>query len=250
MVNGFLYSNKHNYAALYSSKAGCSSVRNLFMDLHKEELSEQNRTKYSKHDIKSFFPMKPDIKLDDIPKFLVIRNPYLRVVSMFTNKFIGENSMLKKKFEKYNAVTRDNTFMSFLNSLKDLKDRNVLNRVEYHISEQSYKTDFSLTSKIQIIDLDNFDEEILKFYAKYFKNTELYNKVKDIVFKSSNLLHSNTTKRTNLYENKDASKIEFNDILNIPPYKSFYIDPKVKELVDYIYASDFKKFGYKMVLPF
>jgi hypothetical protein len=70
------------------------------------------------------------------------------------------------------------------------------------------------------------------------------------VFKSSNLLHSNTTKRTNLYENKDASKIEFNDILNIPPYKSFYADPKVKELVDYIYASDFKKFGYKMTLPF
>jgi hypothetical protein len=250
MVNGFLYSNKHNYAALYSSKAGCSSVRNLFMDLHKEELSEQNRSNYTKHDIKGFFPMKKDIVLDDIPKFLVIRNPYLRVVSMFTNKFIGENSMLKKKFKKYNSVTHDNTFLSFLNSLKDLKDRNILNRVEYHISEQSYKTDFSLTNKIHIIDLENFDEEILKFYAKYFKDTELYNKVKDIVFKSSNLLHSNTTKRTSLYENKDASKIEFTDVLNIPPYKSFYANPKVKDLVDYIYASDFKKFGYKMVLPF
>ena len=52
MVNGFLYSNKHNYAALYSCKAGCSSVRNLFMDLHKKELPEQNKTKYKKHDNK------------------------------------------------------------------------------------------------------------------------------------------------------------------------------------------------------
>ena len=90
----------------------------------------------------------------------------------------------------------------------------------------------------------------MKFYSKYYKHNEIYNKVKSIIADSNNYLHSNKTVKTSLYENEDASKIEFNDISNIPPYKSFYINPKVKELVDYIYADDFKKFNYKMKLPF
>ena len=256
MVNGILYSKKHNYAALYSSKAGCSSVRYLFMDLHNDELSEQNRADYNRHDIKSFFPLR---KKEDnsIPKFIVIRNPYLRVVSMFTSKFVGEDNLLKRKFSKHN-IKCDNTFLGFLNALKDLKDKEKINKIDCHISEQSHKTDFSFNSNINnnnnnnlsIIDLDNFEEGILKFYSKHFKNTELYNKVKSIIADPNNFLHSNKTPKTNLYENKDASIIKFTDLSNIPPYKSFYINPQTKELFDYIYSSDFKKFNYKMMLPF
>ena len=39
MVNGALYSPKYNYIAYYCTKAGCSSLKHLFIDLHKEELS-------------------------------------------------------------------------------------------------------------------------------------------------------------------------------------------------------------------
>lgn len=249
MVNGVLYSKKHNYAALYSSKAGCSSIRYLFMDLHNDELSEKDKVDYNRHDIKTMFPLAVDI--NTIPKFLVIRNPYLRVVSMFTSKFIGENNLLKRKFKKNNIICKNNSFLAFLNVLKDLTDKELLNKVDCHISTQSHKIDFSLNNdKLNIIDLENFEEGILKFYSKYYKHNELYNKVKSIIADSNNYLHSNKTIKTSLYENLDASKIEFNDISNIPPYKSFYINPKVKELVDYIYADDFKKFNYKMKLPF
>ena len=173
MVNGVLYSKKHNYAALYSSKAGCSSIRYLFMDLHNDELSEKDKVDYNRHDIKSFFPLR---KKEDnsIPKFIVIRNPYLRVVSMFTSKFVGEDNLLKRKFSKHN-IKCDNTFLGFLNALKDLKDKEKINKIDCHISEQSHKTDFSFNSNINnnnnnnlsIIDLDNFEEGILKFYSKF-----------------------------------------------------------------------------------
>jgi hypothetical protein len=246
MVNGFLYSKKHNYAALYSSKAGCSSIRYLFMDLHNDELSEKDRADYSRHDIKSLFPLTTDIK--SIPKFLVIRNPYLRVVSMFTSKFVGENNLLKRKFDK-NKIKCGNTFLEFLIALKDLTDKEMLNKVDCHIAEQSNKLDFSLEGT-SIIDLDNFEDGIKDFYSNHFKNSDLYKKVKTIISEPDNYLHSNKTAKTSLYEKEDASKIEFRNTNNIPPYKSFYRNPKVKALVDYIYAKDFKKFNYPMTLPF
>jgi len=246
MVNGFLHSKKYNYAALYSSKAGCSSIRYLFMDLHKDELSEKDRADYNRHDIKSLFPLTVDLKL--IPKFLVIRNPYLRVVSMFTSKFIGENNLIKRKFDK-NKIKCGNTFLDFLIVLKDLKDKEMLNKVDCHIAQQANKVDFSLEG-ISIIDLDDFESGIKSFYSKHFKHSELYKKVKAIISEPDNYLHSNKTAKTSLYENEDASKIEFTDTNNIPPYKSFYQNTKVKALVDYIYAEDFKKFNYAMTLPF
>jgi hypothetical protein len=246
MVNGFLHSKKYNYAALYSSKAGCSSIRYLFMDLHKDELSEKDRSDYNRHDIKSLFPLTTDIKT--IPNFLVIRNPYLRVVSMFTSKFIGDNNLIKRKFNKY-KIKYGNSFLNFLVVLKDLKDKEMLNKVDCHIAQQSNKVDFSLEGT-SIIDLDNFESGIKSFYSKHFRDSDLYKKVKSIISEPDNYLHSNKTAKTSLYENEDASKIEFTDTNNIPPYKSFYRNTKVKALVDYIYAEDFKNFNYPMTLPF
>ena len=246
MVNGFLHSKKYNYAAVYSSKAGCSSIRYLFMDLHKDELSEKDRADYNRHDIKSLFPLTADI--NSIPSFLVIRNPYLRVVSMFTSKFIGENNLLKRKFDKHN-IACGSTFLEFLIILKELKEKETLNKVDCHIAQQSHKVDFSL-DKTTVIDLDDFENGIKGFYSKHFKDCDLYKKVKSIISEPNNYLHSNKTVKTSMYENEDASKIEFTDINNIPPYKSFYKNTKIKALVDYIYAEDFKKFNYAMKLPF
>ena len=246
MVNGFLHSKKYNYAAVYSSKAGCSSIRYLFMDLHKDELSEKDRADYNRHDIKSLFPLTADI--NSIPSFLVIRNPYLRVVSMFTSKFIGENNLLKRKFDKHN-IACGSTFLEFLIVLKELKEKETLNKVDCHIAQQSHKVDFSL-DKTTVIDLDDFENGIKGFYSKHFKDCDLYKKVKGIILEPNNYLHSNKTAKTSMYENEDASKIEFTDINNIPPYKSFYKNTKIKALVDYIYAEDFKKFNYAMKLPF
>ena len=246
MVNGFLHSKKYNYAAVYSSKAGCSSIRYLFMDLHKDELSEKDRADYNRHDIKSLFPLTADI--NSIPSFLVIRNPYLRVVSMFTSKFIGENNLLKRKFDKHN-IACGSTFLEFLIVLKELKEKETLNKVDCHIAQQSHKVDFSL-DKTTVIDLDDFENGIKGFYSKHFKDCDLYKKVKSIISEPNNYLHSNKTAKTSMYENEDASKIEFTDINNIPPYKSFYKNTKIKALVDYIYAEDFKKFNYAMKLPF
>jgi hypothetical protein len=167
---------------------------------------------------------------------------------MFTSKFIGENNLLKRKFDKH-KIKCGNTFLDFLIVLKDLKDKEMLNKIDCHIAQQSNKVDFSLDGT-SIIDLDNFESGIKDFYSKHFKHSDLYKKVKSIISEPDNYLHSNKTAKTSMYENEDASKIEFADTNNIPPYKSFYKNTKVKALVDYIYAEDFKKFNYAMKTPF
>ena len=237
MVNGFLYSKKYNYMALYSSKCGCSSIRYLFLELHKDELSNNSEQVYDKHIIKTLFKPEKTLDTSKINKYLVIRNPYLRVVSMFTNKYIGENSLLKQKFIKNNINCEGNSFLFFLLALKHIKNKGLINKIEYHISEQTNKLKFPLSNNIQVI--------------KNFKNSDLFSKYKKIYDSPNNFLHSNKTPTNNFYDiNYDTSKIEFTNTLNIPTYKNFYIDPIIKDLVDYIYHDDFVKLGYKKKIPF
>ena len=250
MVNGFLYSKKYNYMALYSSKCGCSSIRYLFLELHKDELSD-NQQIYNKHIIKTLFKPEKTFDTSKINKYLVIRNPYLRVVSMFTNKYIGENNLLKRKFIKKNINCEGNSFLFFLLALKYIKTNGLINKIEYHIAEQTNKLEFPLSNNIQVIKLENFETEISDFYFKNFKNSDLFSNYTKIYDSSNNLLHSNKTQTNNFYDiNEDTSKIEFTNTLNIPTYKNFYVDPIIKDLVDYIYHDDFVKLGYKKELPF
>jgi hypothetical protein len=249
MVNGFLYSKKHNYMALYSSKAGCSSIRYLFMDLHKDELNKKDIASCDRHDIKSLFQLPKSIDFKTINKFLVIRNPYLRIVSMFTSKYIGKNNLLKRKFTKNNIRCNGNSFLFFLLALKYIKDKGLINKIDCHIAEQVNKLDFPLDN-IKVIKLENFKEGINSFYSNNFKNTDLLNKYNNISSSPDNLLHSNKTNTINSYGNDDTSTIEFTDLSSIPTYKNFYINPNIKALVDYIYHDDFIKLGYKKELPF
>ena len=49
MVNGVLYSPKYNYIAYYCTKSGCSSLKHLFIDLHKEELPQDVQSQLISH---------------------------------------------------------------------------------------------------------------------------------------------------------------------------------------------------------
>jgi hypothetical protein len=249
MVNGFLYSKNYNYMALYSSKCGCSSIRYLFLELHKNELNNKQEI-YDRHTIKTLFEPPKSIDTSKIKKYVVIRNPYLRVVSMFTSKYIGENNLLKRKFRKNNINCEGNSFLFFLLALKYIKDKGILNNVDCHIAEQTNKLEFPLSNNIEVIKLENFDTGITNFYFKNFKNTELFSKYKNIHDSPNNFLHSNKTSTNNSYGITDTSKIEFTNTLNIPTYINFYVDPVIKQLVDYIYHDDFVKLGYKKELPF
>lgn len=256
MVDGFLYSKIHKYAVLYTSKCGCTSIRFFFLEIHKDEVDPSRLIKYGKGDILDFFPLHSSIDLKSIPKFLVTRNPYLRAVSMYTNKFLEKDSLIKERFLKKGVECKGNSFLAFLECVKEIKDgggSEALMVVSSHISEQSYsrKTKFPLNSDhLFIIQLENLEKGLLAFYEKFFPGSELLEKVKKLVNDKNNCLRSNVTRRSTLYDGLDVAEMEFTSIENIPGYKSFYLNPRCKELVDYIYDQDFLMYNYKKVLPF
>jgi hypothetical protein len=256
MVDGFLYSKQYNYVIMYSSKAGCSSLRYMFLEMHKNEIPVEKLLDFEKIDIQEFFALDEEKDILCIPKLLVTRNPYLRAVSMYTNKFIGPNSLIKQRFLKKGVIYNGDSFLEFLRAIHRLKPlgAEAIHAISVHISEQCFnqRFDFSLTKDnlVKIVDLNILQHGLKEFYFKFFRDTYLYDKIKEIIASPTNCLHSNKTKRNEFVPIEDVSCVDFQDTTNIPPYQSFYLNPECKQLVDEIYEQDFIQLNYQMVLPF
>lgn len=253
MVDGFLYSKKHKYCVLYTSKCGCTSLRYFFLEVHKDEVDPANLVKFGKGDILTFFPVSEDITY--VPKLLVVRNPYLRAVSMYTNKYIEPNSLLRERFARKGVELENGSFLAFLEAMKKVKQNGseAMMVVSSHVSEQSYarKLKFPLNKEhVTVVQLENLESGLLGFYEKYFKDTQVLEKVKEIIATPNNCLKSNVTKRSSYLDGLDVAEMEFTDLKNIPHYSCFYFNPRCKQLVDEIYKNDFILYGYKMELPF
>jgi len=251
MVNGALYSPKYNYIAYYCTKAGCSSLKHLFIDLHKGELSLDAQSQLITHNAKTLFAICNNVDVSKTKRFILVRNPYLRAVSMYINKYVGENSHIKKNMKEKEITNRfGESFLCFLKFLRDLKKKNLLNKIDGHMYEQSY--DYNPNDKIQIIKLENFEEGIKKFYRKKFKEeTDFLTKVDELFCENTKSYYANKTKIQNNSEQKDVFDVDFtekSDVV-IPNYNGFY-NKETKELVDSIFHDDFVNFGYDKIVDF
>ena len=233
MVAG-LYSKKFNYLMFYSAKSGCSTVRNLFLNLHGDEL-----TKYPDdgiHSLPKYFPL--NIQDQNIPSIVVVRDPFQRAVSMFLDKYIN-NGPIMKKVMNIGVTNLENTFTYFLYLLKEIKNKKLLNSLDNHIEEESYL--LPNNNPMHIVKLENFHNGILDAYACIFSNND-YN-ILDNVSKHLNdkTKYNKTNYDLNMKEN--VSNHIFFKKENIPKYEYFY-DETCMNLVVEIYKNDFEKFGY------
>lgn len=245
MVLWLIYSKKYNYGVQYSAKSGCSTLRRLFLELHSDELNQQPRNGH--HEIQHYFQLPPTISWDTLPNFVLVRNPYTRVLSMFFNKYLYPSwNTIKSQFDKNKIVLKEHTFYNFLLVLQNLKKRGKLNNIEVHINEQVHK--LKQNKLTQIVKLENIETELIETYSKLIKNDEFIEKVKD----KFNELITNTAllNKTTIVplESNDESSMAYYSFpmgtKNAPPYWKFYDDSKIVDLVYEIYESDFKTFGY------
>ena len=222
------YSTTYNYIIIWNAKCGCTYFRQLFLELHKDELKTQPRNEW--HELHNDFSL-PKINIDKISKIMVCRNPYRRVVSMFCNKYCGTTSVLPTLIKLQKV-----TFKEFVNALKKIKQQGELNNIDIHIVEQSNL----MYKNTEIVKLENFNEGIIDAY----KNINLDQLVPNIkmFLNDKNVLKNQTIicKDTEYVYDKEYS---INNTV-FPDYK-FFFNVELLDLVYYIYKEDFIRFGYK-----
>jgi len=227
-----IVSHEHKFVCFWNAKCACGTVKTWFLNLHGIYEWE-----YSPHsEIGKHTPSieKTDLfnnPLNEYYKFIVVRNPWKRLVSYYKNKKI----LMRHKNLNFNIDVRENkytgdyTFKELLYYIKDIPD---------HYREDHIQSQYS-----QLEDL-NFDKivKLEKFDTDMENVTKVLNLPNVIDFK--NFYHqppSPISKNTNfVYDTKPL------DFLHdeLPSYEYFYND-ELKDLVNDIYHSDIKQFNYQ-----
>lgn len=236
MVVAYAYSKKYNYIIGWNAKSGCTLLRNIFLDLHKDEVKHISN---KHHEIHKDFPLQNNI--ENIPVFILVRNPYSRIVSMFTNKYCGGkgHNLLYDRIQ----LKKDN-FINFVEFINNIKKNNNLNNFDDHVAEQSNNLIKNI-NKCTILKLESFDKDIINMYS----NNNLKNllpRVKELLKEYNNdSLKKNTTKiDTNTDNTIDYKLHVYNKNSKIfPNYKKFY-GKIIQDKVYNIYLNDFIIFKY------
>ena len=228
MVVSYAYSSKYNYIIGWNAKSGCSSFRDLFLYLHK---NEANTITEDRHKLEIDFPLPK--KINNIPVFVLVRNPYSRTVSCFTNKYCSTpgHALLREKMK-----VEPCNYVNFLKQLQNIKNNNNLNNFDVHVQEQTY----NLLPNANILKLENYKEDIIKMYNH--KNLiSLLPKVKEYL---------NNQPLINETDKFCTDKVQHHTVFELnttkfPHWQSFYgPGPIVKNYVLNLYKNDFLKFNY------
>lgn len=228
------YSNKYNYCIKWNAKSGCTLFRRLFLHLHESELKNPPDNKW--HNLGKEFPYNNNHN-NNCYKINLVRNPYKRVVSMFTNKYCG-NTKAAVLYDKIHL--EKTTFFHFVKYLLECRKNN--NWCDCHILQQS----ISYNPNDKIIKLENFNDDIINAYS----TCELKYLLPEIDVFLKKINNNNEDNPLNItkkdYENKNFIGLtEFDHNYNgaWSDYTYFYND-EIAKMVQEIYQEDFDLYNY------
>jgi len=161
-------------------------------------------------------------------KIIVVRNPWKRVVSFYTDKICIQDNWLPA----LNVLTKENyskdiTFREFVCNLEQVPD----NALEIHLQSQCYSREY--INFDFIVKLENFNVEMAQIA-----------KTLDIPQSSLPHIHRNRTPYSvNLIDMHIFDK-KPREINHIPPYQFFY-DQELQDIVRAKYKQDIDRFNYE-----
>ena len=280
-----LVSNKYRYIFFYNPKSACSVARKLFLDLHRDELNDQQRAVLSElrdanqdewHAINKLFPVEKDKDYESYYKFTLVRHPLTRFVSAYLNRVVMQQMDLApiKKFliHKYGDDVElsysFNQFMDYFETVdisvipdthfqSQAKIGGVLS--EYVISTPFYHSETMIepprnnlinntSLKIQldhVCKIESLNEGFTKAYEYIFSN----HPVKFDLLKQSlvDLPMHNVTFTSNSSDGcaGNLSADELRSKGKMPSYTSFLTPNVVKGLAKK-YQMDFRLFDYSI----
>ena len=257
-----LVNQKYKYILLYSAKAGCTSLRSLYLSLHKGELNETQLAKLDwYHNLNEVQPFDSRIDYSDYYVYCVTRNPYSRVVSAFLDQYVyARNTGVEAMMDGCPPTTKPQNFIQFLEYLVSVPDA----KRDTHFQTQSYfpYTDMVVTPQMSVRyrllgqkpdhafginlvgDIANFNKITLKAFKHLFRDDRARHK------HALEQLAKVKRKNSSFYGELDfpaaasLSLEQLNSMVFAPKPQDFYCDARVIELVDQIYHQDFFLFGY------
>ena len=254
---------KYKYIMFYGAKAACTSLRNLYLAIHRDEMSEQQLASLdSYHNLNVVCPFEPDTDYSDYYKFYISRNPYERVVSAFLDQYtFARHESVQSMLEECPPKNGDpQTFVEFLYYLRDVPDYSR----DSHFQTQShfgYKVILKRKPKLRRMlpdqialdytgDVRQFDNHLEKIFRKIFRNnTEMREKALTEIPKiprMNNLIYGKETWPNAEHMNPE----ELRSLPYVVKPQDFYAGNETRELVQEIYARDFEMFAYsKNALP-
>lgn len=242
---GTYISDKYNYGLVINAKAGCSTMRNMFLHLHYDEFTEEGKARIDLSNKTAFrkIPNNMVIRTSDLcdyldhRKIVVVRNSYKRVCSAYFNIFLGLKDLSVSLHKKENVLLSNKSFNEYLDMLQELKYTN-----DNHYKDQAMivhpntyvvKLD-SLSDIIDIYrDIIGFDNEkinqvqqlIMERFEVYKKNTNQFDYLGDYDF-------LNDPDNINIMEN------------GIPDYKYLFTEQAYEKIYD-LYKDEIDFYGFE-----
>lgn len=232
MYNNALVNHKYKFVLFWNGKCACTTLKKFFV----KSINDTNGFNIKEKDLHLYimkYYLENEINkkeiLNSFKKIIVVRNPFSRLVSFYTNKFIINNQpiIIDKREPPINPKK-----YSF-NELISLLIKIPFSCLEHHLIPQSWQKDNLKFN--YVIKMENMKKEMESF----LKNNKI-----DVEFNFGEKIGGHDTKYDNNNNKKcyDMKPDEFNKN-NIPEYQYFYNKALIDEVLRY-YEKDFKKFNY------
>lgn len=238
----YIYSPKYEYCMGYSAKCGCTTWRSIFLKLHENETSKELLQLGTGHRPPN--PSSPPNQFIGTHSIVVTRNPYRRVVSMFTGKILTLD--FQDKIKKF--PIKERSFKNFVDTLVKVKQENRLTDMDYHFHPQSYN--FCKMGNVKIVKLEHLETDLISAYESSYRLRELVPSLKKQLDEGFQWGSVKTNKLNSSNRYPSGNEYVFNKVYSlpktegIPDYKYFY-NKELLETVYELYREDFENFGYE-----
>ena len=227
-----LVSKKYKFICFWNAKCACGTIKTWFLNLHDVfEWEYSPHSEVSKHT--PSITKKQLSDYDDYYKFIVVRNPWKRLVSYYKNKkIIMRHKNINFDIDRSRPINSgDMSFKELVNFIS-LSDSHIYTR-EDHIANQYYGLENIKFDKVVKLENIHNDMNVVK--------NEL-NLPLNFNFKTTFHQPPSPVSDTKQYV-YDIRPLDFNKE-DLPSYEYFYND-ELKSIVKQSYIDDVSNFNYK-----
>ena len=207
----------------WNPKCGCSSVKRIMYYIEKKNIVSNGII----HPYNGFSSIPNNIQLYDT--IIVVRNPYLRIVSGFLNKYSKWANYRKKSIWNEKPLT----FEMFVDELITNKFKHIDYHHFSHQIDSNFKPDILKKSKtFTIYDIENIDYKYIEELISMKLPEELI------------LPYNTNARKNNKIQDKQLFSINIDDLYKYEIDYRYFYNIDIKKKLSVFYKKDFEMLKY------